>query len=209
MGIHAGGRYCQETREAGSRSESWEEEKLGLGILRPCKRPPVSKPTEAKQDQVGADGHARARPVRRQRQDGERAETAEVGQARRRRMHEGAAPSEADGLPSTRHALPTCAGDPDSIDACAPGHSVTESTSSLSSFNSPSSGHRCRAYIATWSLGTLSDLTGAQDLDPSSTVRLQLWLMGQQSDPRCVMNLAAALIRGFPELGVKQGKYEA
>lgn len=52
---------------------------------------------------------------------GERAETAEVGQARSEEDARGAAPSEADGLPWTRHALPTCAGDPDSIDACAPG----------------------------------------------------------------------------------------
>ena len=52
---------------------------------------------------------------------GERAETAEVGQARSEEDARGAAPSEADGLPWTQHAFPTCTGVPDSIDACAPG----------------------------------------------------------------------------------------
>ena len=52
---------------------------------------------------------------------GERAETAEVGQARSEEDARGAAPSEADGLPWTRHAFPTCTGVPDSVDACAPG----------------------------------------------------------------------------------------
>ena len=52
---------------------------------------------------------------------GERAETAEVGQARSEEDAGVAAPSEADGLFWTRHAFPTCTGVPASIDACSPG----------------------------------------------------------------------------------------
>lgn len=71
---------------------------------------------------IGADGHACARPVREaEAGQGERAETAEVGQARSEEDARGAAPSEADGLPWTRHAFPTCTGVPDSIDTWAPG----------------------------------------------------------------------------------------
>ena len=71
---------------------------------------------------IGADGHACVRPVREaEAGQGERAQTAEVGQARSEEGARGAAPSEADGLPWTRHAFPTCTGVPASIDACAPG----------------------------------------------------------------------------------------
>ena len=71
---------------------------------------------------IGADGHACTRPVREaEAEQWERAETAEVGQARSEEDARGAAPSEADGLPWTQHAFPTCTGVPDSIDACSPG----------------------------------------------------------------------------------------
>ena len=71
---------------------------------------------------IGADGHACTRPVREaEAGQGERAETAEVGQARSEEDARGAAPSEADGLPWTRHTIPTCTGVPASIDACSPG----------------------------------------------------------------------------------------
>ena len=71
---------------------------------------------------IGADGHACARPVREaEAGQGERAETAEVGQARSEKDARGASLSEADGLPWTRYTIPTCTGVPNSIDACAPG----------------------------------------------------------------------------------------
>lgn len=75
-------------------------------------------------------------------------------------MHEGQLPSEADGLPGLDMPFLPVPGPRPHRRLCS-GHSVTESTSSLSSFNSPSSDTHRQGLRATGPWETFSDLTGA------------------------------------------------